>query len=158
MGGDVASAGVALRPARPEDSPVLSRIARAAKAHWGYSRELMRLWNEDLTVTPGFVREHTVVCALHGARIVGFYGVTGEGETRELEHMWVDPRHMGRGVGRMLLEHALESLRGTGCLRLEIVSDPNAVPFYRRLGGVRIGEVPSIPAGRTLPLLELRVR
>lgn len=158
MGGDVAPAGLTLRPARPEDSPVLSRIARAAKAHWGYSPDLMRLWEEDLTVTPGFVREHVVVCALHGTRIVGFYGITGEGKTRELEHLWVAPDHMGRRVGRLLLEHAVESLRGTGCRRLEIASDPNAVPFYRKLGGVRIGEVPSTPAGRTLPLLELRVR
>ena len=36
---------------------------------------------------------------------MGFYAVSGERRTRELEHMWVDPRYIGYGVGRQLFAH-----------------------------------------------------
>lgn len=146
-----------IRPARPEDSPALTRVARAAKAHWGYPAELMRLWKDELALTPEFVLAHPVFCAVQGSKIAGFYALTGDGDTRELEHMWVDPECMGRGIGRLLLEHAVEQARESGCRRLQIASDPGAEGFYRKLGAEPVGEVPSDPAGRTLPLLELRI-
>ncbi len=146
-----------IRPAQPGDSPVLTRLAHAAKRHWGYPEELMRLWLDDLTVTQKFIRKHPVYCAVHESRIYGFYALSGEGATRELEHMWVDPQFMGQGIGRLLFEHALELLRAQGCNRLKIISDPNAEPFYRKLGAVPVGEAPSRPEGRTLPRLELRL-
>jgi GNAT superfamily N-acetyltransferase len=146
-----------IRPAQPEDSLVLTRLSYAAKRHWGYPEEWMRLWKEDLTVTREFIRKHRVYCALRESKIYGFYAFSGDGATRELEHMWVDPQFMGQGIGRVLFDHALELLRGQGCTRLKIVSDPNAETFYRKLGAVPVGRVSSRPEGRTLPLLELRL-
>lgn len=147
-----------IRPARPDDSTRLTRLAHAAKRHWGYPEELMRLWKGELTITAEFLRGCPTYCAVQGSKILGFYAVSGEGATRELEHMWVDPKFMGQGIGRLLLEHAVELLCGQNCIRLRIVSDPNAESFYRRLGAVPVGEVPSRPEGRRLPLLELRLR
>jgi len=65
---------------------------------------------------------------------------------------------MGRGAGRALFDAALAWTRARGRRRLMIAADPNAVGFYRRLGAVEAGTVPSgaIP-GRTLPLLTYAV-
>jgi GNAT superfamily N-acetyltransferase len=82
----------------------------------------MRLWEADLTVTPAFVAGHPVYCATRDGAIVGFHAVSGERSTRELEHMWVDPRHIGTGVGRLLFSHLLGHLRRSGARRLMIAS------------------------------------
>lgn len=148
---------IVIRRARPSDAPALTRVARAAKRHWRYPEAWIRLWRDALTVTPGFVARHPVWCARRGASVLGFYALSGAGATRELEHMWVAPEHMGRGVGTRLLAHAGAVLRAEGTRVLRIASDPYAEGFYLAMGARRVGEVASTPRGRTLPLLMIEV-
>jgi GNAT superfamily N-acetyltransferase len=145
-----------IRRARPRDAAALTRIAHAAKRYWGYSAKLMRLWQADLTVTPEVIRHQPVYCAMRGRRIAGFYALSGERAVRELEHMWVDPRYIGCGVGRQLFAHLRTRLRAMAVRQVRIASDPNAEGFYRRMGAERIGRVASTPPGRYLPLLTIR--
>ena len=72
----------------------------------------------------------------------------------ELEHLWVYPPAIGRGVGRRLFQAVAEEARRIGARRIALNSDPYAEAFYRRLGAVRIGDHPvaEIP-GRVLPRL-----
>ena len=147
-----------IRRARAADCATLTRIAHAAKRFWGYSDALMRQWRPDLTVTPALLREQSVYCATRGSRVIGFYALSGAGAERELEHMWVAPRYIGAGVGRLLFAHLIGRLRRTGATRLRVASDPNAQGFYLAMGARRVGRVASKPRGRYLPLLALRVR
>ena len=146
-----------LRRATPRDVPELSRIAHAAKRHWGYPEDLLEIWAPDLTVTTEDLEADLVCCAERDDGIAGFYSVSGDGPTREVEHMWVLPEHIGSGLGRILFEHMCETLTALRVERLLIASDPNAVGFYERMGAKRIGDVPATPAGRTLPLMELKI-
>ena len=148
----------AILRARRADSADLTRISRAAKRHWGYPETLLRLWQRDLTVTPGFIARHPVYCAVHRGKAVGFYAISGTGSARELEHMWVHPRYIGAGVGRALFAHLLRRLRTMKVRRLDVASDPNAEGFYRRMGARRVGVVASTPEGRLLPLLRLTLQ
>jgi GNAT superfamily N-acetyltransferase len=118
----------------------------------------MRLWKADLTVTPAYILDHPVYCAVHGSSVVGFYALSDTGTARELEHMWVLPTRMGSGVGRALFAHLLGQLQAMRAASLRIASDPNAEGFYRRMGARRVGRVPSRPAGRYLPVLAFRLR
>lgn len=147
------TAALEIRRASPADAATLTRIAHAAKRHWGYSDSLIELWKADLTVTVEFLNAHPVYAAVHGEQIVGFYALSREDGVFELEHMWVDPAHMGAGIGRRLFDHAVATARGMGGSVLRIASDPNAEGFYSGLGARRAGEVTSTPAGRVLPLL-----
>jgi len=70
----------------------------------------------------------------------------------------VHPTHIGSGVGTRLFRHALGRIRAAGGVSLEIASDPNAQRFYRRMGALPAGFVPSRPRGRQLPLLVIDVR
>ena len=148
----------AILRARGSDAAHLTRISRAAKRHWGYPEKLIRLWQRDLTVTPGFIERHPVYRAVHRGKAVGFYAVSGTGSARELEHMWVHPKYIGAGVGRALFAHLLRRLRTMQVRRLDVLSDPNAGGFYRRMGARQVGVVPSTPEGRVLPLLRLTLR
>jgi ribosomal protein S18 acetylase RimI-like enzyme len=146
---------ILIRKAVPSDHHELTRLAHAAKRHWGYSDELLALWKDSLTITADDLREDLVFCAERDGVIAGFCSTSGDGAVREVEHLWVMPRHIGSGLGRALLEHVIHELRAAGVERLRIESDPNAVGFYEKMGACRIGDVPATPAGRTLPLLEL---
>ena len=69
--------------------------------------------------------------------------------------MFIDPSAMGGGIGRALFEAAVRLARSLGYPRMTILADPNAAPFYERMGARFVRNAPSdaIP-GRTLPLYE----
>ena len=64
-----------------------------------------------------------------------------------LEHLWVLPDHMGRGIGTRLFHHIAAR---TG--EFTFTSDPQADGFYLKLGARVIGQVESDYQGRTLSL------
>ena len=148
---------IVIRRGLPSEAPALTRVAHAAKRHWKYPEDWIRLWRDALTVTPGFVARHSVCCAIRGASMLGFYALSGAGLVRELEHLWVLPAHIGRGVGARLLDHAVVTLRAEGARVLRIAADPHAEGFYLAMGARRVGEVASTPRGRMLPLLVVEV-
>ena len=147
---------VRLRPARSTDAPRLTAIAHAAKRHWGYPEGMIQLWSDELTISPRFIREHSVWCATLDDRIVGFYAITGA-DGFELDHLWVEPDHHRRGIGTTLLQHAIQRARREGATLLRIVAEPHAAPFYEKHGAGQVGSVASTPAGRRLPVMELAV-
>lgn len=145
-----------IRRARPADVARLTAIAHAAKRHWGYPEAEIALWRRDLTVTPDLLSEDVYLCAEDGGMVVAFCAVSLDGETAELEHLWVDPPAMGRGHGAALFRRALAVAREHGAPSLRIASDPHAEAFYLRMGAVRVGELSSPPPGRVLPVLSMR--
>jgi GNAT superfamily N-acetyltransferase len=150
-----AAVEVAIDRALPSHAEALTRLAHAAKRHWRYAEADIARWKAALTLTPDFIARHAVYRATLGGDAVAFYAVTGEGAARGLEHFWVAPAHIGTGVGRRLFAHLTDRLRAEGVTTLRIESDPNAEGFYLKAGARRVGEVPSTPPGRTLPLLVL---
>jgi GNAT superfamily N-acetyltransferase len=152
---------VHLRPATAADAPALSALALAAKAHWDYPEAWLREWAAELTITPERIATTPVwVAALAGDdEPAGFFGLEPRPEPAlwVLEHFWVHPRTMGRGVGRELFHHAAALARAQGGRWLAIDADPHAEPFYLHLGAARVGEVRGSVAGqpRVRPLLRL---
>lgn len=138
---------------------MLSDLALRSKALWGYDTGFLEACRAELTLTPDAVRADPVYVAEEGGRVLGLYRLEAvAGDEAELGLLYVEPDSAGRGLGTLLLEHAVESARALGCRRLLIQADPNAEPFYRARGAVRCGTRPSgsIP-GRELPLLCLDV-
>jgi ribosomal protein S18 acetylase RimI-like enzyme len=88
-------------------------------------------------------------------RAVGFYLLTKESDGLHLDHLWIIPAAMGRGIGRALFEHAAEQARALGLATIKIEADPNAEGFYQRMGARRVGtQVTEIEGERReLPLL-----
>jgi len=147
----VSAAEVVLRAARADDAEALTRLARDAKAHWGYPAELLELWRDELTVTPETIAARTVLVAERDGVPVGMTALAGKGQELELTDLWVAPGAMGAGIGRRLFERSLAVARARGALRVVLDSDPHAEEFYAHLGARRIGTVPSQPSGRELP-------
>ncbi len=141
--------------AKPEDAEVLTEIAYAAKRHWGYPARWIETWRDTLTIRAEFVAAHVAWSAMEDLRAVGFYVLTSKQDGLHLDHLWVVPSAMGRGVGRALFEHAVQQARALGKRVLKIESDPNAEGFYKRMGAYRVGEAVTEIDGhrRKLPVL-----
>jgi GNAT superfamily N-acetyltransferase len=147
-------AGMLLRPARPDEAALLGALALRSKGHWGYDVAFLEACRAELTIPADEVgRRRTTVAELDGA-VVGMYTIDGAPPVAELGQMFVDPGHIGRGIGRRLWAHAVERARAEGIHTLTIDADPFAETFYLAMGATRTGSVPSgsIP-GRVLPRL-----
>jgi len=148
---------VQIRAAQPEDAQVLSALAMAAKAHWGYDANVLEGWRKDLTISSADILRYPVYVAHSGPRIAGFYMLIPGSPDWTLEHMWVSPPSMRQGVGSLLISHALNVAAQGGAHRVMVTADPNAAGFYEHAGGRRGGKVfapiPGAPA-RTLPRYE----
>ncbi|MEY2562858.1 MAG: hypothetical protein QOH88_1051 [Verrucomicrobiota bacterium] len=141
--------------AAPEDADVLTAIAFAAKRHWGYPEHWIQTWRDILTMRPEFIVSNVTYAAIEDARAIGFYLLTTEDDGMHLDHLWILPHAMGRGIGRALFEHAVAQARGLGFTAIKIEADPNAEGFYQRMGARGVGENVTTIDGepRKLPLL-----
>ena len=148
---------IEIKAAKPTDAPILTEIAHAAKRYWGYPEEYIRLWRADLTLDPQDVERWAVFVALDDDQIAGFYALSLDPERPEVEHLWLLPEYIGRGVGRQLFQHAVQIARDHHLRRFTILADPNAEGFYQKMGAVTIGEAPGRPTGRVLPLMVLHL-
>ncbi len=152
---------IRVRRARADEASLLGALCVRSKAHWGYDAEFMRASWRSLQIDPAAIDEGRVFVAVAvdaADRPLGVTTCALLGEDVDLVHLFVEPRALGRGVGRVLFAAALAWVRAQGRCRLLIASDPNAVGFYRRQGAVDAGTVPSeaVP-GRDLPLLTYTV-
>lgn len=146
----------AVRLARPDEAHLLSELAFAAKAHWGYTREFLESARAELTLTAAQLASRRAHVLEQAGQVLGFFTVAGDPPRGELADLFVSPRAMRRGIGTALLQAAQEVAARAGFRELDIHADPNAERFYLDRGAIRVGEVPSgsIP-GRRLPLLRL---
>jgi len=148
-----------IEASRPADAPALTRIAHEAKRHWGYPERWIRRWRAQLTVTAAYVRANPTYGAVEGREIVGFCALRLDGDRAHVDHLWVIPAAMGRGVGRRLFRRCEERAARAGASRLCIESDPNAEGFYLAMGAAAAGRKAAPMDGRRryLPLLEKRL-
>jgi GNAT superfamily N-acetyltransferase len=143
---------ITVRVARAGEAQTLTALCVRSKAHWGYDDAFMRLSEASLTVSDADIASGRVLVAERRGLVFGVARVEPDGE---LGLMFVDPRTMNRGVGRVLFDAAIVLARRLGARRMAILADPNAAPFYERMGARFVSQAPSdaIP-GRTLPLYE----
>ena len=148
-----------IRNAHPDEASLLSELAFRSKAYWGYSLEFLESCRSELTVDASRIGadDYRCIVAADKASILGFYTVESvQDGVYELEALFVEPEHIGTGIGRSLIQHAISRLSERRASRLIIQGDPNAARFYVAAGARQVGfrESNSIP-GRHLPLFEI---
>ena len=145
--------------AQGHQAPVISALALRSKAHWGYDQAFMQQVKDELTYQPKDLLNNPTFVATEGVQLLGFYQLIRlDGQRAELEALFVDPAHLGQGIGQRLFDHMAQHCVALGFSAVEIQSDPFAKGFYLHMGCVQIGSRPSasIP-GRELPLLSFHL-
>jgi GNAT superfamily N-acetyltransferase len=147
---------LSIRSAKVDEAESLTALCMRSKAHWGYDAKFMAMSAPSLQVSEADIAAGRVLVAVDEAgRTIGVAGVELDGETADLDVMFVDPSVIGSGAGRLLFEAAVLLARQRGARRMTILADPNAAAFYERMGALFLRNAPSdaIP-GRTLPLYQ----
>ncbi len=145
-----------IRPARAHEAEILTDLGLRSKAFWGYDAGFLARCRAVMTVKARSIETHPHYVAELDGRIAGFYGFEPEAAGVGLDYLFVEADLVGRGVGRALWRHAVDTARNLGHPALIVVSDPNAEGFYLKMGCRRIGTRPSeLERGRQLPLLRL---
>lgn len=146
-----------IRAASSAEAASLTQIAHEAKRYWGYPEHWIKHWEQDLTISPEFISNHDVYVAENEGQLIGFYALVVHNNKAELEHLWVSPAQIGRGIGKELFVHAMQVAAGQNVHEVEISADPNAEGFYQHMGAARVSEVTSEIEGqpRVLPRLSV---
>jgi len=147
-----------LRPARADEAPLLTDLCLQSKAVWGYDEAFMRACRAELTLTPADLAATSLQVAVEGDQVIGVVQVAVDGEAADLAKLFIAPSALRGGTGRKLFDWAVAAARERGARWMWIEADPDAAAFYRRMGAIDDGVVPSgsIP-GRVLPRLKLQL-
>ncbi len=145
------------KPAALDELGAINALIKASKMSWDYPPAWWDLWAEILTATPEKLLQRCFwLCYSETGYLVGIYSFSQvEGTTFELEDFFVSPDFKRAGIGARLFQHLRQQLSLNGARRLKITADPNAAPFYEKMGAVKVGEHASLPAGRVIPKLEI---
>lgn len=158
-----------IRPAKPDEATILTRISFKSKGHWGYPQEYFGIWKHELTISPGYIEKNTVYVYEIGPDVVGYYSIAELPEDIDvsgiklqkgywLEHMFIEPNHIGKGIGSTMFLHLQDRCREMGIGELGILSDPNSRGFYEKMGCRYVRDFPSTIKNRTTPYLMLRLQ
>jgi GNAT superfamily N-acetyltransferase len=142
-----------------EELPALSELCMRSKAVWGYDAAFMAACRAELSFDPGDLKSSRIAVAARGDDVLGVAQVRMiAADEADLAKLFVEPAAMRGGVGQALFGWARDAARALGAARMVIDADPDAVPFYRRLGARDAGLAPSGSiAGRMLPRLVLEL-
>ena len=130
------------RRATGADVFVLAALYRDAALRLGplvYTPEQSRAWASFADDEPGFrkyVLEADTWIAERPAdgRLLGFCGVSAEGERREVHSLYVTPPMTRRGIGREMLRRTLERAQAEGVTRFAAWVTPFSRPVFLAAG------------------------
>ena len=157
-----------IRPARTDEFGILTRISFASKGYWNYPQEYFDLWQRELTIDTDYIQENDVFVFESRGKVVAYYSMIHLAKDMEiseirlakgfwLEHMFIEPAHIGQGIGTKMFEHVRRRCKVLGIRLLRILSDPNSRGFYEKMGCEFLMEFPSNIPNRTTPYFLLRI-
>ena len=141
--------------AKASDHTTLTHLTKRSKAYWGYSKEQIQKWNKELTITANYITENTVYKLVQNKEIIGYYSLIQiDQQTIELDNLFIHPNVIGRGMGSLLLQDALNRSKEDGYTRMKLYADPHATKFYLKKGFEVVGQLETAIPNRFLPIME----
>jgi maltose O-acetyltransferase len=152
-----------IRIALPGEAEILTEIAYAAKRTWKYPETYFEIWKDELTITKDYIKDNIVFVAESGNQLVGFYSIVvvqndfmaGNVMVKKgfwLEHLFIKPSFQNKGIGQILMEHALNYCEENWIDELKIFVDPHATGFYEKMGAKFMEHSASSIEGREIPV------
>jgi GNAT superfamily N-acetyltransferase len=129
-----------IRDAAAGEAPSLEALQRRSSDVWAEYREQLVNNPDAIALPEGFIENGWVRVAVAGDDTpVGFSVVIpGDDATHELDGLFVEPRSMYRGVGRMLVEDAASRAAEKDVRWLDVTAGP-ATGFYEKVGFTIVG-------------------
>jgi ribosomal protein S18 acetylase RimI-like enzyme len=129
----VAMATGGLRGALARERAALEALQQRASLNNAGDRAALLAHPDAIELPPEHI-EHARVVERAGA-LAGFsVTLPGEDGAWELDGLFVEPEHMGGGLGRALVDDAARIAGERGAASIAVLANPHALEFYRRVG------------------------
>ena len=139
------------------DDEILSDITKKSKAFWGYSKEQILEWNDNLTISKNYIESNYAFKLLDENTVIGYYSYILEKSSVKLDNLFVLPEYIGKGFGKYLVNDFLTRMRNQKIKKIILDSDPNAEEFYLKIGFKKIGEFETSIKNRFMPIMEMNL-
>lgn len=158
---------ISFEKADPNSYPDLNRLSLQSRNVWagtpGYFEGYLEQSRNLIDITSDYIQKNIVCVGYAGnlhKQIFGFFAFKiEENQKKILDHFWIDPHFMKKGLGQKMFQQALYVAKLHQWDSFELYSDPPAEGFYLKMGAKKIGEVPSrISGGPIFPALKVEVR
>ncbi|WP_291633350.1 GNAT family N-acetyltransferase [Clostridium sp.] len=133
-----------IRQAKKWESKTLTNIAIKSEAYWGYDSDYMENFKSLYKVTEEFISNNITYIIEENDSIIGFYGILRDDKEISLEYLYVEPKSIGKGYGKLLWNHMVETCKNMHTNQVVLVTSPQAKEFYLKMGAIEAGEVDSI--------------
>ncbi|WP_370032457.1 GNAT family N-acetyltransferase [Flavobacterium sp. 28YEA47A] len=140
------------------DNLILSEITFEGKAFWGYEKEQLEKWRNDLTITQDYIENNETFKLIIDDEIIGYYSILKlENKTIKLDYLFLLPKFIGKGYGKFLMNHCIKKAKETNMKKIILDSDPNAELFYKSFGFKTYNQLKTSIENRFLPQMELDI-
>jgi len=155
-----------IRTAKTSEHELLTKIAFLAKKTWNYPNEYMKVWKDELTITPVYISENIVFVFEEENHVKGFISLAKNNEERMvgnnyiekgywMDHLFIHPKFQNLGIGKQLMFYLQNYCKKNGIASLLVFVDPFAVGFYKKLGALFVRISASSIPGRELPVYKI---
>lgn len=139
-----------------EDHKILSEITYQGKAFWGYEKEQLEKWKNDLTITEEYIENNETFKLIVNDKTIGYYSILKlENEVIKLDNLFLLPEYIGKGYGKTLMNDCIEKAKENNIKKIILDSDPNAELFYKSFGFEVYDKLESSIKNRFLLQMEL---
>jgi len=148
-----------IEKAQNVDAIDLTELTIHSKSYWGYSLEQIAQWKDDLTISVEYINQAEVYKLIKENQLVGYYSYLElDNKKVKLDNIFLEPDFIGKGYGKVMINHFIQHVKDKGYERIELESEPNAEKFYQNLGFKVIGWLESSIKNRFLPIMELEIK
>ncbi|HJS94463.1 MAG TPA: GNAT family N-acetyltransferase [Solirubrobacteraceae bacterium] len=129
-----------IRDASATEAASLEALQRRSSDVWEAYRGQLAAHPDAIELPQSYIDNGWVRVAVddQGTPIGFSVVIPGTGPSHELDGLFVDPAHMGGGIGRALVEDAAARASNRGAACLEVIAGP-AQGFYERVGFALVG-------------------
>ncbi|TPD71262.1 GNAT family N-acetyltransferase [Flavobacterium microcysteis] len=140
------------------DNLILSEITFEGKAYWGYGKEQLEKWRNDLTITQDYIENNETFKLIVDDEIIGYYSILKlENKIIKLDYLFLLPKFIGKGYGKFLMNHCIKKAKEINMKKIILDSDPNAELFYKSFGFKTYNQLKTSIENRFLPQMELDI-
>ena len=150
------SSQMKIEKSKKDDNKILSEITYRGKAFWGYEKEQLEKWKNDLTITEEYIENNETFKLIVNDKTIGYYSILKlENEVIKLDNLFLLPEFIGKGYGKTLMNDCIEKAKEKNIKKIILDSDPNAELFYKSFGFKVYDKLESSIKNRFLLQMEL---
>ena len=136
----------------------LTEITLDGKAFWGFSKEDLSKWKNELTITKEYISENETFNLIINSSIIGYYSFFKIDEnTVLLDNLFLIQKFIGKGFGKILMEDFLTRAKNLTISNIILEAEPNVEKFYRKFSFSTFEYRKSSIKERFLPIMKLNL-